>query len=102
MIKQREYRTSGYTTNHIDKKNKEKRNSSYKIFFDFGTITSGEKHMPYSCWTYNDDIQQEIIGVHNCAIDMLNNLPTDKKRCYQLPIIATTIVDLFKMFATCK
>ena len=30
----------------------------YKIFFDFETITSEYKHMPYLCWVYNDDIQQ--------------------------------------------
>ena len=34
--------------------------------------------MPYLCWIYNDDIQQGFTGVNNCAIDMLNNLPTDK------------------------
>ena len=34
--------------------------------------------MPYLCWIYNDDIQQEFTGVNNCAIDMLNALPTDK------------------------
>ena len=36
-------------------------------------------HMPYLCWIYNDDIQQEFIGINNCDIDMLNKLPTDKK-----------------------
>ena len=34
--------------------------------------------MPYLCWIYNDDLQQECIGVENCVIDMLNALPTDK------------------------
>ena len=34
--------------------------------------------MPYLCWIYNGDIQQEIIGVNKCAIGMLTNLPTDK------------------------
>ena len=34
--------------------------------------------MPYLCWTYNDDIQQELIGINTCAVDMLNALPTDK------------------------
>ena len=57
---------------------KEKLNSSYKVFFDFETITSGDKHMPYLCWMYNDDIQQECIGVENCATDRLNALPTGK------------------------
>ena len=35
--------------------------------------------MPYLCWIYNDDIQQEFIGINTCAVDMLNALPTDKK-----------------------
>ena len=48
------------------------------MFFDFGTITSECKHMPYLCWIYNDDIQQEFIGINTCAVDMLNALPTDK------------------------
>ena len=30
----------------------------YKLSFDFETITSEYKHMPYLCWVYNDDIQQ--------------------------------------------
>ena len=34
--------------------------------------------MPYLCWIYNDDIQQEFIGINNCAIGMLSALPTDK------------------------
>ena len=34
--------------------------------------------MPYLCWIYNDDIQQECIGINTCAVDMLNALPTDK------------------------
>ena len=50
----------------------------YKIFFDFGTITSRAKHDPYLCWVYNDEIQQEFVDVDNCAIDLLNNLPTNK------------------------
>ena len=44
----------------------------YNILFDFETITSGAKHEPYLCWIYNDEIQQEFVGVDNCAIDMLN------------------------------
>ena len=35
--------------------------------------------MPYLCWIYNDDTQQEFIGISTCAVDMLNALPTDKK-----------------------
>ena len=35
--------------------------------------------MPYLCWIYNGDIQQEFIGINTCAVDMLNALPTDKK-----------------------
>ena len=27
---------------------------------------------------YNGETQQECIGINTCAIDMLNNLPTDK------------------------
>ena len=34
--------------------------------------------MPYSCWLYNDETQQECLGINTCAIDMLNALPTDK------------------------
>ena len=34
--------------------------------------------MPYLCWIYNEEIQQEFQGINNCAIDMLNALPTDK------------------------
>ena len=34
--------------------------------------------MPYLCWIYNDDIQQEFTGINTCAVDMLNALPTDK------------------------
>ena len=35
--------------------------------------------MPYLCWIYNDDIQQEFKGIKTCAVDMLNALPTGKK-----------------------
>ena len=34
--------------------------------------------MPCLCWIYNDDIQQECIGITTCAVDLLNALPTDK------------------------
>ena len=57
---------------------KEQVNDYYNIFFDFETIPSGVKHEPYSCWIWNDEIQQEFIGIDNCAIDMANNLSTDK------------------------
>ena len=50
----------------------------YNIFFDFETITSEYKHMPYLCWMCNDDIQQEFMGINTCVVDMLNALPTDK------------------------
>ena len=33
--------------------------------------------MPYLCWLYNDDTQQEFTGINQCAIDMLNALQTD-------------------------
>ena len=74
-----------YKTLEYNKKNcrletyEEKVKDQYKIFFDFETITSEYKHMPYLCWIYNDDIQQEFIGINTCAVDMLNALPTDKK-----------------------
>ena len=50
----------------------------YKIFFGFETITSEYEHMPYLCWVYNGDLQQEFIGINTCAVDMLNALPHDK------------------------
>ena len=56
----------------------EKAKDHYKLFFAFETITNGVKHEPYLCWIYNDDIQQEFIGINTCAVDMLNGLPTDK------------------------
>ena len=34
--------------------------------------------MPYLCWIYSDDIQQDFIGSNTCAVDMLHALPTDK------------------------
>ena len=52
--------------------------SQYNIFFGFETITSEYKHMPYLCWMYNDDIQQESIGINTCAVDMSNTLPTER------------------------
>ena len=74
-----EYETLEYTKNSYRlEEYKEKDKEHYKIFFDFETITSEEKHMPYLCWIYNDDIQKEFIGINNCAVDMLNSLPHDK------------------------
>ena len=35
--------------------------------------------MLYLCWFYNEDLQQELIGINKCAADMLNALPADKK-----------------------
>ena len=53
--------------------------NQYTIPFGFEIITSEYKHMPYLCWIYNGDIQQEFIGINTCSVDMLNALPTDKK-----------------------
>ena len=36
-------------------------------------------HIPCLWWIYNEDLQQEFIGIDKCAVDMLNALPTDKK-----------------------
>ena len=76
-----EYNTL-YYTNHLYKQDKfeETVNYIYKIFLDFETITSGEtkQHMPYLCWIYTDDLQQECVGINTCAADMLNALPTDQ------------------------
>ena len=36
--------------------------------------------MPYLCWMYNDDIQQECVGINTCAADMLNVLPTGENQ----------------------
>ena len=35
--------------------------------------------MPHLCWIYNDDTQQEFIGINSCVVYMLNALPTGKK-----------------------
>ena len=40
--------------------------------------------MSYLCWIYNDDIQQEFIGINTCPVDMLNALPTDKGEILQI------------------
>ena len=68
-----------YTNNSYKQDNFEEAiNDLYNMFFDFETVTSGEKHMPYLCWIYNDELQQECVGINTCAVDMLNALPTDK------------------------
>ena len=75
-----EYNTLDYTKNYYKQgKVEETINDIYKILFDFETITPGEKQMPYLCWIYNDDIQQECVGSNTCAADMLNALPIDQK-----------------------
>ena len=56
----------------------ERNEVQYGIFFDFETITSEYKHMPYLCWICNG-IQREFIGINTCAVDIFNALPTDKK-----------------------
>ena len=76
-----EYNTLDYTKNSYKQEEfKETINDLYKIVLDFETITSGEKHIciTYLCWIYNDEIQQECVGINTCAVDMLNALPTDK------------------------
>ena len=64
------YRSKEYVT---------KDKGQYEIFFDFETITSEYKHIPYLCWIYSYGVQQEFIGINTCAVDMLNALPTGKK-----------------------
>ena len=56
---------------------KETVNDLYKILFDFEIIIPQSRHMPYLCWIYDDEIQQECVGINTCAVDMLNVLPTD-------------------------
>ena len=74
-----EYKTLGYTKNsYKQEKFEETINDIYQILFCFETITSGEKHMPYLRWIYNDDLQHGCVGVDTCAVDMLNALSTDK------------------------
>ena len=74
-----EYNTFDYTkSSYKQEKFEETVNDIYELLFDFETITSGETHMPYFCWIYNDDLQQECVGINYCAVDMLNALPTGK------------------------
>ena len=80
------YKTLDYTNNSYKQEEiKETLNNLYKISFDFETITSAPKHMPYSCWLYNDDIQQECIGINTCAVDVLSAVPTGK---HEITLIA--------------
>ena len=73
-----EYNTLEYTDKSYRMEEfQQKSYIKYKIYFDFETITSEVNHIPYLCWIYNDDIQQEFIGINTCAVDMLNALPTD-------------------------
>ena len=44
----------------------------------FDECITFEKHMPYLCWIYNEDIHQECADINTCAVDMLNALPTAK------------------------
>ena len=74
-----EYKTLEYNENNCRlEEYEEEIKDYYKICFDFETISSGAKHQPYLCRIYNDCIRQELIGISHCAIDMLNNLPTEK------------------------
>ena len=83
--KTEEYKTLYYNNKLHIRKIRRTNTTLQNILFDFGTITSGSIHKPYLCWIYNDETQQESVGVDNCAIDMLNNLPTDK---YEIILIA--------------
>ena len=73
------YKTLEYNLNCRLEEYVERDKDQYKIFFDFETITSEYKHMPYLCRIYNNGIQQEFIGISTCAVDMLNASPTGKK-----------------------
>ena len=74
-----EYNTLGYTkSSYKQEEFKETVSDLYKMFVGFETMTPESKHMPYLCWVYSDDIQQECICINTCAIDVLNALPTDK------------------------
>ena len=74
-----EYNTLDSTKNsYKEKKLEETKNDLYKTFFGFETRTSESKHVPHVCWLYNDEIQQECIGINTCVLDMLNALPTGK------------------------
>ena len=78
-----EYNTLDYTNNYYKQERFEETLNDtyiYIILFGFETITSEEKHMPYLCWIYNDDVQQECVCINTCAVDMLNALPTGKHK----------------------
>ena len=51
-----DYKTLEYNLNCRLEEYVAKGKDQYKIFFDFETITSEYKHMPYLCWIYNDEI----------------------------------------------
>ena len=91
------YNTLHYANNYYKQdKFEEIVNDLHETLFEFETVTSGENHMPYLCWTYNDELQQECVGINTCAVDVLNALPTDKHdNSYQLLIIQIMIVHLF-------
>ena len=98
-----DYKTLEYNLNCILEEYVAKYKDQYKMFFDFETSTSEYKHMPYPCWIYNDDIQQEFIGINTCAADMLNALPTDKKET--LLIAHNSDYDcrfIFRIFTKCQ
>eukprot|EP00972_Heterocapsa_arctica_P106536 15693397-Heterocapsa_arctica.AAC.1 len=75
------YETLDYTEKsyRLDERRTAAAKVAYKIFFDFKTSTSEENHIPYLCWIYNSELQQEFIGIDDCARNMLNALPTDKE-----------------------
>ena len=74
-----EYTTLDYTSKYYKQESFKETNSDlYEIFVGFEITTSESKHVPYLCWIYNDDIQQECVGINICAIDILNASPTDE------------------------
>ena len=78
-----EYNTLYYTNNSYKQDTcEETLHDMCNTFFVFETITSGTTHMPYLCWIYNDDIQQECVGMNTCAVDRLNTLPTGKEMIF--------------------
>ena len=62
--------------------------------------------MPYLCWIYNEEIQQGFQCINNCAIDMLNALPTDKPEILLIAHNADYgcrfIYNIYKRKAGCK
>ena len=73
--------TLGYTKNPYKQEGfKETTNDIYEIFLGFETNLRIQTYA--LCWLYNDDTQQECIGIITCAIYMLNASPTCKMRCH--------------------